>query len=65
MSEEEHKKIVNELSRVYVGKYTPDNTKIVCVYVDYRKENQIMNRVEDELGNIWFLEELGESYDKY
>ena len=65
MSEQEHQKIVDELSKLYVGKFTHDNTKIVCVYVDYRKENQCMNRVEDEFGNIWFIEELGDYSEKH
>lgn len=58
MSEEEHKKIVKELEQKFLDKLTPDNTCIVAVYVDYRKEHQEMNRVEDEYGNIYFIGEL-------
>ena len=61
MSEEEHKKIVKELENKYVGKLTNDKTKIVAVNVDYRKDHQDMNRVEDEWGNIYFISELEES----
>lgn len=61
MSEEEHKKILDDLSQKYVGKLTPDYTRIVSVYVDYRKEYQFMNRAEDEIGNIWFLTDINES----
>ena len=61
MSEEEHKKLVKELENKWIGKLTPDNTKIRCVYVDYRKEHQEMNRVEDEYGNIFFIGELKDS----
>ena len=58
MSEEEHKKIVKELEQKFLDKLTLDNTCIVAVYVDYRKEHQEMNRVEDEYGNIYFIGEL-------
>ena len=41
-----------------MDKLTPDYTRIVSVYVDYRKECQFMNRAEDEIGNIWFLTDI-------
>ena len=61
MNEEEHKKLVKELENKWIDKLTPDNTKIIGVYVDYRKEHQEMNRVQDEYGNIYFISELKDS----
>lgn len=58
MNNEEHEKIIKELKGKYLDKLTPDNTKIVDVRVDYRKDKQYMNRVEDEYGNIYFISEL-------
>lgn len=58
MNEEEHIEMVKQLEKKYLGKKTPDNTEIIGVEVDYRKDHQYMNRVEDEYGNIWFIEEL-------
>ena len=58
MNNEEHEKIIKELTSKYLDKLTPDNTKIVDVRVDYRKDKQCMNRVEDEYGNIYFISEL-------
>ena len=58
LTETEHTEIYAELYLKYVGKYTPDNTRIVDVNVDYRKDHQHMNRVVDENGNTYFIEEL-------
>lgn len=58
MSKEEHDDILIELELKWLGKKTPDGDEIVSVMVDYRKDHQFMNRVEDEYGNIWFISEL-------
>ena len=34
MNEEEHKELVKELENKWIDKLTPDNTKIIGVYVD-------------------------------
>ena len=59
-NEEKHAEIVKQLEKKYLGKKTPDNTEIVSVEVDYRKDYQCMNRVHDEYGNIFFVLELEE-----
>lgn len=58
MTEEEHTKIVKELSKKYIGTKTPDGGIITDVYVDYRPNYQELNRVMDEWGNIYFIGEL-------
>lgn len=63
MNKEEREKKVKDLSDKWVGKLTPDESIITCVHVDYRLDHQYMNRVEDEYGNIWFIEELEKGED--
>lgn len=63
MNEEEHEILVKKIKEKYISKLTPDNTHIIDVYVDYKKEHQEMNRVEDEYGNIYFIRELGNNND--
>lgn len=58
MNKEEHIEIVKQLEKQYLGKKTPDDTEIVAVEVDYRKDHQYMNRVQDEYGNMFFINEL-------
>lgn len=53
-----HTMILKTLEMRWLGKKTPDDTEIIAVYVDYRKDHQHMNRVEDEYGNIYFINEL-------
>lgn len=47
-----------ELEKKYIGTLTPDNTRITAVYIDNRADCQDMNRVMDEYGNIYFIDEL-------
>ena len=47
-----------DLEKKYIDMLTPDNTRITAVYVDYRIDRQDMNRVMDEYGNIYFIDEL-------
>ena len=58
MSEEKHNRIVKELENKWKGKLTHEGTEILDVYVDYREDHQYMNRVMDEYGTIYFIEEL-------
>lgn len=65
MSEEEHTKILNELYEKYIGKKIivedeDEPLEVIVVHVDYRKDRQDMNRVEDEYGGIWRLDEIKE-----
>ena len=47
-----------ELEKKYIDTLTPDNTRITAVYIDNRADRQDMNRVMDEYGNIYFIDEL-------
>ena len=61
MTEEEHKKAVDQLEKKYIGKYFKSDkgyVKIIGVIVEYRLNHEYMNRVEDELGNITFINEI-------
>lgn len=58
MNKEEHIEIVKQLEKKYLGKKTPDDTTIIAIEVDYRKDHQYMNRVQDEYGNMFFINEL-------
>lgn len=58
LSEDEHALVVANVELKWLGKTTPDGTKIVAVDVDYRKDHQHMNRVMDEYGNMFFISEL-------
>ncbi len=64
MTEEEHRLIEYRLRREWVGRTFRfrDNLQyditIVDVRVDYRKDRQDMNRLEDNYGNIWFIFEI-------
>lgn len=62
MNKEEHIEIVKQLEKKYLGKKTPDNTEIIGVDVDFRKDHQYMNRVFDEYGNYFFINELESWY---
>lgn len=64
MTEWEHTKLVNDLEKIYVGKTTIDNTKIIRVFVDYRYDCQNMNRLEDDYGNIYFINEFEEEIEE-
>lgn len=64
LSENEHSLVVANVELKWVGKRTRDNTLITNVYVDYRKDHQNMNRVGDEYGNIYFIDELLEEKQK-
>ena len=63
LTESEHERIENQLKDRYMGTLTPDDTYIVSVHVDYRRDRQDMNRVTDDLGNIYFIEELEATSD--
>ena len=67
-TEEEHERIVKELGERYVGKYIkePDGefVRISNINVDYRKTAQHMNRVEDEYGNMHYLDDIPVLYIK-
>lgn len=64
MTEEEHRLIEYRLRREWVGRTfryrdnLQDDITIVDVRVDYRKDRQDMNRLEDNYGNIWFIFEI-------
>lgn len=58
MTEQEHAELVKELEERWIGKYTPDGTKIVEVFVDYRQDHQEMNRVGDTFGNVYFIRDI-------
>lgn len=66
---ERHDKTLKELEKRYLGKYIYDKEdneykKIIGVNVDYDITKQYMNRVNDEDGTIWFINELdGIVYD--
>lgn len=64
LSEAEHAEIKQKLEEKYLGKRTPDDTVIERVFVDYRRYEQDMNRVTDEFGNVYFIEELEGRNDK-
>lgn len=55
-----HDLVLANLELKWLGKKTPDGTKIVAIAVDYRKDHQHMNRVRDEYGNLYFINELGD-----
>ena len=65
MTEWEHTKLVNDLEKIYVGRTTRDNTKIIRVFVDYRYDCQNMNRLEDDYGNIYFINEFEDIEEEY
>lgn len=60
MTEEEHNEVLRELSKKWLCKTTPDGTYIRRVYVDYRKDRRDMDRVIDEIGNAYFINEMEE-----
>ena len=65
MTEVEHSNKVAELESIYLGKYLKDGNefvKIMGVFVDYRDECQHMNRVGDEYGNIYFIDNIEEVF---
>lgn len=62
MTEWEHTKLVNDLEKIYIGRTTRDNTKVIRVVVDYRYDCQNMNRLVDDYGNIYFISEFEEEY---
>ena len=63
LTQDEHSKILKELEEKWLGNKTPDDSEIIEIYVDYRKTHQHMNRVSDEYGNIFFINELEEYYE--
>ena len=54
----DYEKTKKELQKKWIGKITPDNTKLLDIVVDQREEFQSFNRACDEYGNMWFLDEL-------
>lgn len=66
LTEEEHDLILKKLNATYVGKYIKESdgelVELVNVNVDYRKHAQHMNRVEDEYGNMHYLDEISVLY---
>lgn len=60
MTEEEHNNVLRELCKKWLGRPIPEAGSITRIYVDYRKNSQHMNRVEDTDGNIFFINDLEE-----